>query len=183
MFPSITGRAPRLSAGARLRRITAILAVVAGGMLAWAAAVPAAAAAVIPVPGAGAGYGPAPAALPSPVPVITPGGMPGWQITLIALAAALPAATAAVFLDRARASRPNRLHRMTPAGPGRARTATTVQARPGKRGTRTPSPTRLPSRHQKPRSAPLASQTPKDEQPRRTAVIACQAMLRMNYRA
>jgi hypothetical protein len=34
--------------------------------------------------------------------VITAGGMPGWQITLIALAAALAAATAAVFLDRAR---------------------------------------------------------------------------------
>lgn len=33
------------------------------------------------------------------------GGMPGWQITLIALAAALVAATAAVFLDRTRARR------------------------------------------------------------------------------
>jgi hypothetical protein len=31
--------------------------------------------------------------------------MPGWQIALIALAAALIAATAAVFLDRARAGR------------------------------------------------------------------------------
>jgi hypothetical protein len=104
MFISATGRASRLSAGARLRRITAILAVVAGGVLAWAAAVPAAAA-VIPVPGPGAGYGPAPAALPSPVRVITAGGMPGWQTTLIALAAALAAATVAVFLDRARAGR------------------------------------------------------------------------------
>jgi hypothetical protein len=37
--------------------------------------------------------------------VITAGGMPGWQITLIAIGAALAAATAAVFLDRARASR------------------------------------------------------------------------------
>lgn len=37
--------------------------------------------------------------------VIAAGGMPGWQITLIALAAALVAATAAVFLDRDRASR------------------------------------------------------------------------------
>jgi hypothetical protein len=33
------------------------------------------------------------------------GGMPGWQITLIAVAAALAAATAAVVLDRARTSR------------------------------------------------------------------------------
>jgi hypothetical protein len=31
--------------------------------------------------------------------------MPGWQITVIALAAALVAAATAVFLDRARASR------------------------------------------------------------------------------
>ena len=42
MFTPITGRVPRLNAGARLRRITAILAVAAGGVLAWAA-VPAAA--------------------------------------------------------------------------------------------------------------------------------------------
>jgi len=33
------------------------------------------------------------------------GGMAGWQITLIALAAALAAATAAVFIDRAGAAR------------------------------------------------------------------------------
>jgi hypothetical protein len=37
--------------------------------------------------------------------VITAGGMPGWQITLIAVAAALVAAAAAVLLDRVRASR------------------------------------------------------------------------------
>ncbi|MGN6174036.1 MAG: hypothetical protein ACTHPS_14010 [Streptosporangiaceae bacterium] len=33
------------------------------------------------------------------------GGMPGWQITLIAVTAALLAATMAVLADRARASR------------------------------------------------------------------------------
>ena len=58
----------------------------------------------------------APAALATPAPpdpnspwVVTPaavhtvvtGGMPGWQITLIALGAALAAAVAAVLLDRA----------------------------------------------------------------------------------
>jgi hypothetical protein len=37
--------------------------------------------------------------------VVTENGMPGWQITLIALGAALVAATAAVLLDRARAAR------------------------------------------------------------------------------
>jgi len=105
MFTYLSRRGTRPRTTTRLRRITAALAVVAGGVLAWAAAVPAASAAVIPVPGAGAGYGPAPAALPSPVQVITAGGMPGWQITLIALAAALAAATAAVILDRAWAGR------------------------------------------------------------------------------
>jgi hypothetical protein len=33
------------------------------------------------------------------------GGMPGWQIALIAIGAALFAATAAVLLDRARTTR------------------------------------------------------------------------------
>ena len=37
--------------------------------------------------------------------VITTGGMPGWQIALIALGAALVAATAAVILDRTLARR------------------------------------------------------------------------------
>ena len=86
---------------ARLRRIIAALAAVTCGLLAWAGAVPAASAAIIPVPGDGP-YGPVPAPA---VRVITAGGMPGWQITLIAVAAALVAAAAAVFLDRARASR------------------------------------------------------------------------------
>jgi hypothetical protein len=36
---------------------------------------------------------------------VVTGGMPGWQITLIAVAASLLAATAAVLADRARASR------------------------------------------------------------------------------
>jgi hypothetical protein len=101
MFTSITSRAGRLSAGGRLRRITAVLAAVTGGVLAWAAAVPAASAAIIPVPGDGP-YGPVPAAQAGPVRLITAGGMPGWQITLIAVAAALAAATVAVLLDRAR---------------------------------------------------------------------------------
>ena len=79
----------------RLRRITAALAALAGALLAWAAA-PAASAAIIPTPDGP--YGPAPAI---PVQVIAAGGMPGWQITVIALAAA----ATAVFLDRARASR------------------------------------------------------------------------------
>jgi hypothetical protein len=103
MFTFTTGRAPRLNTHPQLRRIAAALSA-AAGVLAWAAAVPAASAAVIPVPGDGS-YGPAPAAKGGTVQVITAGGMPGWQITLIAVAAALAAATAAIFLDRSRASR------------------------------------------------------------------------------
>ena len=101
MFTSLPRRETPLSAGAWLRRITAALVAVTGGVLAWAAAVPAASAAIIPVPGDGP-YGPVPALA---VRVIAAGGMPGWQITLIAVAAGLVAATVAVVLDRARASR------------------------------------------------------------------------------
>ena len=86
---------------ARLRRLIAALAVVTCGVLGWAGIVPAASASIIPIPGDGPyGLAPAPA-----VQVIAAGGMPGWQITLIAVAAALAAATTAVVLDRARASR------------------------------------------------------------------------------
>jgi hypothetical protein len=41
----------------------------------------------------------------APVTVITGGGMPGWQITLIAAGAALAGAILAVLLDRAWAAR------------------------------------------------------------------------------
>jgi len=84
---------------ARLRRTTAALAAAALGLLAWAAA-PAAFAQVLPPEDSN--HGPVPA---TTVRVITAGGTPGWQITLIAVAAALTAAVAAVLLDRARASR------------------------------------------------------------------------------
>jgi hypothetical protein len=107
MFAYLSRRGTRPRTTARLRRVTAALAAVTSGLLAWAAAVPAASAAIlIPDPGAGGAYAPVPATPPAaPVQVIAAGGMPGWQITLIALAAALAAATAAVFLDRTRASR------------------------------------------------------------------------------
>jgi hypothetical protein len=104
MFTYFSSWGTRPRTTTRLRRMTAALAAVAGGLLAWAAAVPAASAAIlIPNPGAGGAYGPVPAAA-APVQVIA-AGMPGWQITLIAVAAALAAATATVFLDRTRASR------------------------------------------------------------------------------
>jgi hypothetical protein len=41
----------------------------------------------------------------APVTLITGGGMPGWQITLIAVGAALAGAAMAILLDRAWAAR------------------------------------------------------------------------------
>ena len=79
-----------------VRRIFAAAATLAGAVLALAAA-PAAFAERVPPPGQGSGIAP-----PPPVRVIAEGGMPGWQIILIALTAALVAATVAVLLDRAR---------------------------------------------------------------------------------
>ena len=89
-------------AGLRLRRLAGVLAAVTCGLLASAAAVPAAFALVLPPGGqGGTTVAPVPA---TTVRVITAGGMAGWQITLIALGAALLAAAAAVLLDRARAA-------------------------------------------------------------------------------
>ena len=89
-------------AAARPRRLAAALAAVTCALLA-SAIVPAASAATWsgdPPDGAPLAPVPAPA-----VPVVTVGGMPGWQITLIALGAALVTAIAAVFLDRVLAAR------------------------------------------------------------------------------
>jgi len=72
-------------------------------VLAWAGAVPAASAAIIPIPDGA--YGPSPGNPGGTVHVIAVSGTPGWQITLIAVTAALAAAAVAVLLDRARASR------------------------------------------------------------------------------
>ena len=89
--------------GARLGRLAAILAAITGSLLASIAVVPAAFARPVPPPGGSYGpVGPVPA---TTIHVIAAGGMAGWQITVIALAAALVAATAAVLADRARAAR------------------------------------------------------------------------------
>ena len=84
-------------AAARLRRLAAALAALTCALLASAAIVPAASAS-IPIPPGG------PDVPPATVPVFA-GGMAGWQITLIAVGAALVAATMAVVLDRALATR------------------------------------------------------------------------------
>ena len=84
-----------------IRRITAVLAALAATVL---VATPAFAI-VVPDPG-GSRYV-APAFVPAQIQyrTIVAGGMPGWQIALIAVGTALLAATVAVLADRARAAR------------------------------------------------------------------------------
>jgi hypothetical protein len=84
------------------RRLAAVLAAIACGLLASAATVPAAFAGIIPVPGPGGGYGPATPVAPATVRVVAVGGMTGWQITLIAVGAALVGAAVTLLLVRAR---------------------------------------------------------------------------------
>jgi hypothetical protein len=79
--------------------MAAVLTGLAGALLASAAIGPAAWA-EIPADGGSAPI--------QPSAVAAAGGMPGWQISLIALGAALIAATAAVLLDRARSARSSR---------------------------------------------------------------------------
>jgi hypothetical protein len=97
-------RPPRAArtAGAHLRRIAAVLAALTSGLLAFAATAPAALAMIGPGPGGSAGAPPVPA---TTVRVVATGGMARWQITVIALAAALLAAAAAVLIYRALAAR------------------------------------------------------------------------------
>ncbi len=89
-----------------IRRLAGVLAGLAGVLLA-SGATPAFA--TIPHPGPGGPAHDLPAVSPAPIHTVTvvTGGMPGWQITLIAIGAALLAATVAVLLDRARATRRN----------------------------------------------------------------------------
>jgi hypothetical protein len=98
--PETRPRTAVSAAAACLGRLAAILAGLAAAVL---VATPAFARLE---PDPGAGYV-TPASVPSPVQVrtIVAGGMPGWQIALIALGAALVAAAAAIVMDRMLASR------------------------------------------------------------------------------
>ena len=80
------------------RRILAAVITLAGTVLALATA-PAAFARPLPPPDCCA------TGANAPVTLITGGGMPGWQITLIAVGAALAGAAMAILLDRAWAAR------------------------------------------------------------------------------
>jgi hypothetical protein len=86
-------RAPAAAriAAARLRRLASVVAAATCGLLASAAVVPAAFA--MNVPGGGQ-------ARPADAVRVIAGGMAGWQITMIALGAALVAAAATLLLDR-----------------------------------------------------------------------------------
>ena len=92
-----------------VRRLAAALAGLAGALLAFAAAAPAALAVERPPPVPLYWYKHPPL---SPhragIHTVAAGGMPGWQITLIAAAAALFAAATAVLLDRVRTARRNK---------------------------------------------------------------------------
>jgi len=95
-------------------RVAGVLAGLAGAWLGIALAAPAAFAVTHPAPGPAGyltpgapGFPVPPSGPPLPVQVhtVVVGGMPGWQIALIATGAALFAAIGAVLADRARAAR------------------------------------------------------------------------------
>ena len=90
----------------RIRRIAAVLAGLAATVAVFAATGPAASAMEVPAPGQSGTHPAGPAAdIPARIHSVVAGGMPGWQITLIAAVAALFAAVLAVLLDRAFAAR------------------------------------------------------------------------------
>ena len=86
-----------------IRRLTAALTGLAGALLVYAAVAPAALAQ--PFPPRPPGWDKHPPPLGAGIHIVVAGGMPGWQIALIAIGAALFAATVAVLADRARAAR------------------------------------------------------------------------------
>lgn len=108
MFAYRTGQSshPRtaaLKAGTRLRRLATAMAAVTVALLASVVTIPAAFARVIPPPGGSYGttsVAPAPSAT-----VHAAAGLAGWQITLIAVGAALAAAAVTILLDRVRTAR------------------------------------------------------------------------------
>ena len=86
----------------RIRRLAGVL---AGVLLALAAAAPAALAGNRPLPDGRPAFVPTyPATSPATV-VVAAGGMPGWQIALIAIGAALFAAASTVLVYRTLAAR------------------------------------------------------------------------------
>jgi hypothetical protein len=100
-----------------LHRACMVLAGIVVSLLSLAGTAPASASTITrdPPPGVLPAHPLAPA-----VRTIVVGGMPGWQIALIAVAAALVAAIAAVLLERARTARPEKQTEMTDGRQGLA---------------------------------------------------------------
>ncbi len=88
----------------RIRRLVSVLAASACALLALAMASPALAA-TMRVPHYGPPASVAPAQVPAQIHTVVLGGMPGWQIALIAAGTAVLATILAVTADRARAAR------------------------------------------------------------------------------
>ena len=90
----------------RIRRFAAVLAGLAGALVAFGATP--AFAMHEPPPGTGSGITTSPVGTTTPpveVHTVVVGGMPGWQIALIPIVAALFAAAVAVLADRSRSAR------------------------------------------------------------------------------
>jgi hypothetical protein len=84
-----------------IRRFAGILTGLAATLVVFGTGAPAAFATLAPDPG-GTGSAAPSASVHTVVRTVVVGGMPGWQIALIAAGAALVAATAAVLIGRAR---------------------------------------------------------------------------------
>ena len=90
----------------RIRRFAAVLAGLSGALVAFGATP--AFAMHVPPPGTGSGVTTSPVGTTTPpveVHTVVVSGTPGWQIALIAVVAALLAATVAVLADRSRNAR------------------------------------------------------------------------------
>ena len=88
----------------RVRRTMGAGIAIACGWLAVVVSAPSAYALISRPEGSGSSPTPATQPLPLPVHTVVVGGMAGWQIVLIAMAAALLAATSALLVERARRS-------------------------------------------------------------------------------
>jgi predicted ribosomally synthesized peptide with SipW-like signal peptide len=87
-----------------VRRAASVVAATTCSLVVFAFCAPSAFAMILRVPQSGTSAAGSPHQVPMVVHTVVTGGMAGWQIALIATAAAVLTATLAVFTDRARAS-------------------------------------------------------------------------------
>jgi len=96
----------------RLAAVLASLAIIAVSLASSASA----STSMFPEPGGEGGTGPVTPAPVTEVHTVVVGGMPGWQIALIAVAAALVTAIAAVLVERGRTARRRPVRSLADAG-------------------------------------------------------------------